>query len=164
MLFIITLLICGSYILTMLMLTIKLCYLFHHRHKELIMIRELPISTVLFVDLGKVKSNLKIELIVYNFLIVLCVLELLALVLFAIGEVGLGLCDLGDSLANRQFQSALRNENRTGNGSNICLREIFVAGRGLFILFKVFTCMADFAISADLAIVSLFLIVLRRST
>ena len=162
MLSIMTLLACGSFIPVMLMLTFTLCYLLHHRNKILIKIRELPHSTVLFVDLKKVKSNLKIELIVFNFLMVLCVLELIALVLFTIGQIDLFLCDQEASQAKIQFQSVPGNANRTGNVSYFCLREILVSNGGSFIILKVFSCMTSFALSANFSISSLFLIVLRR--
>ena len=152
----------GSFISAMPMLTFILCYLLHHRHTILTKIRELPHSTILFVDLAKVKLNLKIELIVYNFLIVICVLELLTVVLVTIDGVGSVLCVIEASPAKIQFQSAFGNANRTENVSYICFSEVFKSSRGSLIIFNVIGDMVDFALSANFAIVSLFLIVLRR--
>ena len=152
----------GSFISAMPMLTFIICYLLHHRHTILTKIRELPHSTILFVDLAKVKLNLKIELIVYNFLIVICVLELLTVVLVTIDGVGSVLCVIEASPAKIQFQSAFGNANRTENVSYICFSEVFKSSRGSLIIFNVIGDMVDFALSANFAFVSLFLIVLRR--
>ena len=162
MLSIISLLVCGTMIAAMLMLTFILCYLLHHRQTILTKIRELPHSTILMVDLAKVKLNLKIELIVYNFLIVICVLELIVLVLVTIGEICYFLCDLEASTAKIQFQGVLMDANSTENVSYICFSEKFVANRGSLIIFNVLNNMVSFALCATFAIVSLFLIVLRR--
>ena len=92
-------------VIVIVMLIFILCYLIHGKCKTIIRIKEIPHSTIFFIDLQKVKLNLKIESMVYNFLILLCTLELITVVLSEITGIENILCTLNN----------LKTENKTEN-------------------------------------------------
>ena len=92
-------------VIIIVMLIFILCYLIHGKYKTIIRIKEIPHSTIFYIDLQKVKLNFKIESMVYNFLILLCTLELITIVLSDISVIEDILCTL----------SNFKTENKTEN-------------------------------------------------
>ena len=60
----------------LLMALFILSYLCYRRKIVIIELKNIPFSTILQIDLVKVKQNLRVELLTYNFLIILTVMEL----------------------------------------------------------------------------------------
>ena len=63
-----------------------LSYFLYKKYQVRIQIKNVPYSTIFDLDLDKVKKNLKIESMVYNFVIALTMLEILTNVLGGIGQ------------------------------------------------------------------------------
>ena len=63
------------------------CYLAYRKNKVKIQLRNVPHSTIQKIDLTKVKKNLEINNLVYTFLLVLALLELLSILILGINEV-----------------------------------------------------------------------------
>ena len=55
-----------------------LSYFLYKKYQVRIQIKNVPFSTIFDLDLDKVKKNLKIESVVYNFIIVLIIFEILS--------------------------------------------------------------------------------------
>ena len=70
----------------MLMMLFIIGYLVFRKYKVCVEIRSVPLSTVLNIDLSKVRLNLKIESVIYNFLLVLAVLEFTTNVAWAVSR------------------------------------------------------------------------------
>ena len=143
-------------VIVIVMLIFILCYLIHGKYKTTIRIKEIPYSTIFYIDLQKVKLNLKIESMVYNFLILLCTLELIAVVLTDITEIEGILCTLNNLKTktktencviftgsnNSKFHPITPNFNRISDITNDLI---------------------DIVTSTILSVSCLFLIVLRRA-
>ena len=143
-------------VIVIVMLIFILCYLIHGKYKTIIRIKEIPHSTIFFIDLQKVKLNLKIDSMVYNFLILLCTLELTTVVLCNIFGIEDILCILNN----------LKTENKTEN----CV--IFTGSNNSKIhqITPTFNRISDITYnltnivaSTVLSVSCLFLIVLRRA-
>ena len=137
-------------VIIVVMLIFILCYLIHGKYKTILRIKEIPHSTILFIDLQKVKLNLKIESMVYNFLILLCTLELITIVLSDISEIEDILCTLNN----------LKTENKTEN----C---VILTGIHRITTFNrisgITSGLTDIVTNIVLSVSCLFLIVLRRA-
>ena len=132
------------------MLIFILCHLIHGKYKTIIRIKEIPHSTIFFIDLQKVKLNYKIDSMVYNFLILLCTLELIIVVLSDISEIEDILCILNN----------LKTENKTENCvifTGIHRTTTYNRIRGIT------SDLIDIVASTVLSVSCLFLIVLRRA-
>ena len=138
-------------VIVIVMLIFILCYLIHGKYKTIIRIKEIPHSTIFFIDLQKVKLNLKIDSIVHNFLILLCTLELIAVVLSDISGIEDILCILNN----------LKTENKTEN----CV--IFTGIHRITPIFNrirgITSDLIDIVSSTLLSVSCLFLIALRRA-
>ena len=99
-------------------------------------------STIFDLDLDKVKKNLKIEPIVYNFVIALTMLETLANVFGGIGQF------LTDDI-NVQYQHSVEEGTRNETMSNKIMLIIYIS--------------REIPISLAIPVVCLLLIVLRRA-
>ena len=71
----------------LLMMLFIIGYLARGKHKVWIKIKNVPFSTILEVDLSKVKQNLVIETMMYNFLLTLSVLEFTTNIFWVLREV-----------------------------------------------------------------------------
>ena len=131
------------------MLIFILCYLIHGKYKTIIRIKEIPHSTIFYIDLQKVKLNFKIDSMVYNFLILLCTLELIATVLSDIFGNENILCTLNN----------LKTENKTEN----CV--IFTGSNNskIYRINDITYYLTNIVASTVLTVSCLFLIVLRRT-
>ena len=61
-------------------------YFVYQKYQVRIRIRNVPYSTIFNIDLDKVKKNLEIESMVYNFILVLLVSEIVANILWGISQ------------------------------------------------------------------------------
>ena len=65
-----------------------LIYFLYHKYQVRIQIRNVPYSTIFNIDLDKVKKNLEIQSMVYNFLIVIMMIEIITNVFVGIAAIG----------------------------------------------------------------------------
>ena len=136
-------------VIVIVMLIFILCYLIHGKYKTIIRIKEIPHSTIFYIDLQKVKLNLKIESMVYNFLVLLCTLELTTVLLTDISEIQDILCTLNN----------LKTENKTEDGV------IFTGSNNskIYRISGITYDLTNIVASTVLSVSCLFLIVLRRA-
>ena len=66
-----------------------LIYFLYQKYQVRIQIRNVPDSTIFNIDLDKVKKNLEIQSMVYNFLIVIMMIEIITNVFVGIAAIGL---------------------------------------------------------------------------
>ena len=128
--------------------------------------REIPASTILLIDLEKVKLNLKVESIVYNFLILLFALDIFLTVLLYIGTVSSVICYPGDSWTNNYTSNRTKPEYQDRFGFGICMFNLFTNMDFSYTLPLKLTQIADtlqrIAITMSVELGCLFLLVLRR--
>ena len=65
-----------------------LIYFLYQKYQIGIQIRNVPYSTIFSIDLDKVKKNLEVQSMVYNFLIVIMLIEIITNVFTGIGVIG----------------------------------------------------------------------------
>ena len=62
-------------------------YFVYQKYQVRIRIRNVPPFTIFDLDLDKVKKNLKIESMVYNFILVLIIVEMIANIFWGIAQI-----------------------------------------------------------------------------
>ena len=62
-------------------------YIIYKKYQVIVKIRNVPFSTIFQIDLNKVKANLEIKLLIYNFLLVLASIEMVSNLLWAFSQI-----------------------------------------------------------------------------
>ena len=137
------------YILMMLFI---IAYIVFCKYKLWVETKSVPLSTVLNIDLSKVKLNLKIKSVIYNFLLVLAVQEFITNVLWAVSRTN-ALTPSKYSIS--EFNALVENKHEDWVRKFVDLVPIRFKENSLFYFDYIL-------LSILLPIICLFLIVLRR--
>ena len=132
-----------------------LIYFLYQKYQVRIQIRNVPDSTIFSIDLDKVKKNLEIQSMVYNFLIVIMMIEIITNAFAGIGVIGLYDEKVNFSTFFESTKFTYRNRTLFTRGvqRNPYYHHIYVYMRNL----------STITIGLVFPILCLFLIVLRRA-